>query len=43
MKTNKLIKKYYKAIIKGNQNKQRRLWLKALRKSLKGKRTQVIV
>lgn len=42
MKTKNLIKKYYKAIIKGNRGKQRRLWLKALRKSLKHKRTQVI-
>ena len=32
----------YKAILRGDKNKERRLWIKALRKSLKHKRTQAI-
>ena len=42
MKVNKLIRKMYKAILKGDKNKERRLWLKTLRKSLKNKRTQAV-
>jgi hypothetical protein len=43
MKVGKLIKKYYKAIIKGDKQEEQRLWNKSLKKSLKGKHTQVII
>jgi hypothetical protein len=42
MKVRKLIKKYYEAIIEGNKQKEKRLWIKSLKKSLKGKHTEVI-
>lgn len=42
MKVRKLVKKYYEAIIKGNIDKQRRLWRKLLKKSLEGKKTHTI-
>jgi len=32
----------YKAILKGDKNKERRLWMRALRKSLKHKHTQAV-
>lgn len=42
MKVRKLIRKYYEAIFKGDETEQKRLYKKSLKKSLKGKRTQVI-
>ena len=42
MKVKKLIKKMYKACIEHNKEKEKKLWLKALKKSLKGKKTQGI-
>lgn len=42
MKVKKLIKKFYKAVLKNNSDKQRILYYKLLRKSLKGKKTEVI-
>ena len=42
MKVNKLIMKMYKAILKGDKNKERRLWFRAMRKSLKHKHTEAI-
>lgn len=42
MKVRKLIKKYYQAIFKGDKVEEQRLYKKSLKKSLKGKRTQVI-
>jgi hypothetical protein len=42
MKVRKLIKKYYQAIIKGNKQEEKRLWIKSLKKSLNGKHTEVI-
>lgn len=42
MKMQKLIKKMYKAIIEKNQKKEKKLWLKSLKKSLKHKNTHVV-
>jgi hypothetical protein len=42
MKTKKLIKKYYRAIILHKLLKQKKLYKKLLRKSLKHKKTQAI-
>jgi ribosomal protein S20 len=42
MKVRKLVRKFYEAIFKGDKEEQKRLWEKSLKKSLKGKRTQVI-
>jgi hypothetical protein len=42
MKVRKLIKKYYVAIIEGDKQKEKRLWIKSLKKSLEGKHTEVI-
>lgn len=42
MKVKKLMLKMYKACISGDVIKERKLWLKALKKSLKGKNTQGI-
>ena len=42
MKSKKLIKAYYSAIIKKDVSEQRKLWKKILKKSLKGKRTHVV-
>jgi len=42
MKTKKLIKKFYKAVAKHERNKEKKLWLKLLKKSLKHKKTQAI-
>jgi hypothetical protein len=42
MKVRKLVQKMYAAIISGDEKKEKRLWLKALKKSLKHKNTHVI-
>ena len=42
MKVQKIIKKMYQACINHNVVKEKKLWLKALKKSLKHKHTQVI-
>jgi hypothetical protein len=42
MKVKKLIKKMYKACIEHNKEKEKKLWFKALKKSLQHKKTQVI-
>lgn len=42
MKVKELIKKMYKACIEHDVVKEKKLWLKAIRKSLKHKKTQVI-
>jgi len=42
MKVEKLMRKMYQAIIDGDVVKEKILWLKAIRKSLKGKDTQGI-
>lgn len=42
MKMQKLIKKMYKAIIEKNQKKEKKLWLKSLKKSLKHKSTHAV-
>jgi hypothetical protein len=42
MKVKKLVQKMYAAIIEGNKKKEKRLWFKALKKSLKNKNTQII-
>lgn len=42
MKVSKLVKKFYVSIFDGNTDKQKRIWKKLLRKSLKGKKTHVI-
>ena len=42
MKVKKLIMKYYESIFEGNKQKEKRLWIKSLKKSLKGKHTEVI-
>ena len=41
MKLKKLTLKYWKALIRGNIRKERELHQKILKKSLKGKKTQV--
>lgn len=42
MKVRKLVKKYYEAIFNGDKAEEQRLYKKSFKKSLKGKRTQVI-
>lgn len=42
MKIKKLIKKMYKACVKHNLKKEKKLWLKAIKKSLKKKNTTAI-
>lgn len=42
MKVKKLMKKLYKACLEGDNMRERILWLKALKKSLKNKKTQGI-
>jgi hypothetical protein len=42
MKIKKLMKKMYKACIEHDTIKEKKLWLKALKKSLKGKNTHSI-
>lgn len=43
MKVRKLIKKMYQAIAEHDQVKEKKLWLKALKKSIKHKHTEAIV
>jgi len=42
MKVRKLVQKMYGAIINGDKKKEKQLWFKALRKSLKHKNTHII-
>ena len=42
MKVRTIVKKMYQACINHNEKKEKKLWLKALKKSLKHKHTQVI-
>ena len=42
MKVHKLIKKFYRAIAKHDAKKEKKLWLKILKKSLKHKKTHAI-
>lgn len=42
MKVKKLMKELYKACIDGDTMRERILWLKAIKKSLKNKKTQGI-
>jgi hypothetical protein len=42
MKINKLILKMYKSILSNNKKKEKKLWFKALKKSLKHKHTEAI-
>lgn len=42
MKVKKLIKELYKACIEGDTERERILWLKSIKKSLKGKKTHSI-
>jgi hypothetical protein len=42
MKVKKLMKELYKACIEGDTMRERVLWLKSIKKSLKGKKTQGI-
>ena len=42
MKVEKLIKKMYKACVEHDVVKEKKLWLKALKKSLQHKHTEVI-
>jgi len=38
----KIVKKMYQACINHDKSKEKKLWLKALKKSLKHKHTQVV-
>lgn len=42
MKVRKIVKKMYEAILNHNQKKEKKLWFKALKKSLKHKNTHAI-
>ena len=42
MKTKKLVRKMYLACVRHNVKKQKKLWFKAMKKSLKKKHTEVI-
>lgn len=42
MKTKKLVRKMYRACVRHNVKKQKKLWLKILKKSLKNKHTEVV-
>ena len=42
MKTAKLVRKMYRACIRHNVKKQKKLWLKILKKSLQHKHTEVV-
>lgn len=42
MKTKKLVRKMYEACIQRDTAKQRKLWLKMLKKSLKHKHTEAV-
>lgn len=43
MKVRKLSRKIFKACVEQNKQKEKKLWLKALKKSIKHKHTEVIV
>lgn len=42
MKVKELMKKMYKACVDGDKEAEKKLWFKALKKSLKHKKTQAI-
>jgi hypothetical protein len=42
MKVRKIVKKMYQAILNHDTVKEKKLWLKALKKSLKHKHTQIV-
>lgn len=42
MKVRKIIKKYFKAILTNNLNKEKQLYFKLLKKSLQHKKTEVV-
>ena len=42
MKTKKLVRKMYLACVRHDKKKQKKLWLKSIKKSLKKKHTEVI-
>jgi hypothetical protein len=42
MKTKELINKLYEAAIKGDSEKEKKIWLKVLKKSLKHKKTYAV-
>lgn len=42
MKVKKLIKKYFQAILSDDKNKEKTLYFKILRKSLKNKHTEIV-
>ena len=42
MKVRKIVKKMYQAILNHDTAKEKKLWLKALKKSLKHKHTQIV-
>jgi len=42
MKVRKIVKKMYQAILKHDTEKEKKLWLKTLKKSLKHKHTQIV-
>jgi len=42
MKVKKLIKEMYKACVEHDKEREKKLWFKALKKSLEGKDTHVI-
>ena len=42
MKVRKIVKKMYQACVSHDKVKEKNLWLKALKKSLKHKHTQVV-
>jgi len=42
MKTKKLVRKMYRACVRHNIKKQKKLWLKVLEKSLKHKHTEIV-
>lgn len=43
MKVKKILKKMYKACVEHNKKQEHKMWRKALKKSLKHKKTQAIV
>jgi hypothetical protein len=42
MKVKEIIKKMYEACVNHKQKKEKKLWFKAIKKSLKHKKTQII-
>lgn len=42
MKMKKIVRKMYKAILEKNQKKEKKLWMKTLKKSLRHKKTHAI-